>query len=319
MPLISVAIVSYNTRDLLRDCLLSLESRRDEAELEIIVVDNGSRDGSVAMTRQEFPQVLVIEAGENLGFGAANNRALEAAHGEFFWILNSDTTVDTGTISVMLHWMKAHSECGAIGSRLILRDGTTQPSCALDPSLWAVFCEQTFLYKLLPGGRYTGSYAMTNWDYNEVRDVPQVCGASLLVRREAWLQIGGFDESYFMYFEDTDLCVRLREAGWQIWYLPEARVNHFLGASSQGSAGERGRMIFHYNLGRLIFFSRRRGQSTARLLRALLSLGALGRLLAWTLLALRPRASRQMRQKARAQMRLFRSVWHATRRAPLHF
>ncbi len=319
MPLISVAIVSFNTRDLLRRCLLSLRECRAEAELEVIVIDNGSHDGSAAMVRAEFPQAQRIEAGENLGFGAANNRALKEARGEFLWILNSDTEVEAGGIASMLRWMEERPECGAIGSRLILRDGSTQPSCALDPSLWAVFCEQTFLYKLLPGGRYTGSYAMTNWDYNEAREVPQVCGASLLVRAEAWRQVEGFDESYFMYFEDTDLCVRLREANWTIWYLPCARVRHFLGASSQGDTSERAHMVFHYNRGRLLFFSRRRGPLVARGLRLLLCLGALGRLLTWTLLSLRPRSTSQQRSRARAQMRLFRAVLHATRRAPLAF
>jgi GT2 family glycosyltransferase len=321
-PLVSVSIASFNTRALLRECLRSLEERRAEAgiEIEIIVVDNGSRDGSVEMVREEFPQVLVIEAGRNLGYGAANNLALREARGEFVWVLNSDTTIEPDTIAAMIRWMRERPECGAIGPRLILPDGSTQStSCARDPSLWAVFCEQTFLDKLLFGGRYSGSYAPSNWSFDEPREAPQLCGASLFVRREAWLSAGGFDESYFMYMEDADLCVRLREAGWSLWYLPPARVRHHLGASSQAAWRERARMVFHYNLGRLIFFSRSRGRTVAHVLRLVLSLGALARLLVWSALSLRPRATRTQRAHAREQMRLFRAVWNATRCAPTHF
>jgi GT2 family glycosyltransferase len=318
MPVVSLSIVSFNTRDLLRECLASLQERAGEADLEITVVDNGSTDGSVEMVRAHFPQVLVVEAGENLGYGRANNLALQNARGDFVWILNSDTTIEPGAIADMAAWMEAHPKCGAIGSRLILPDGTTQPSCAGDPSLWAVFCEQTFLYKLLPGGRYTGSYAMTNltdWSYDEPRSVPQVCGASLFVRRETWRATGGFDPSYFMYFEDTDWCVRAREANWEIWFLPQSRVRHHLGASSGGSWRTRAMMVFHYNLGRLLFFGRRRGPRVARALKYLLCLGALARLLAWAILGLHPKYWR----RARERVLLFRQVLLSTSRAPLEF
>ena len=278
VPSVSVSIVSFNTRDLLRECLRSLEERRDEADLEVIVVDNGSTDGSAEMVRDEFPRVRLIEAGENLGYGRANNRALQEARGEFFWVLNSDTTVEPGTIGRMAEWMRAHADCGAVGARLVLPDGSTQASCAGDPGLWAMFMEQMYLDKLLPTNRITGAYAMTYWNYEERRAVPQVCGASLLVRREAWQQVGGFDPRFFMYFEDTDLCLRLREVGWAIWYLPEAPVRHHLGASSERDWRTRARMISSYNHSRLLFFGARRGRGVARALRALFVLGALLRL-----------------------------------------
>lgn len=313
---ISIAIVSYNTRDLLRACLRSLQTHSDAANLEIIVIDNASRDGSAHMVRQEFPDVQLIESAHNSGYGAANNRALQEARGEFVWILNSDTTIESATIATMLEWMRAQPRCGAIGTRLILPAGTTQPSCALDPSLFAVFIEQTYLDKLMPGNRYAGSYAMTDWDYNDLREVPQVCGASLLVRRAAWRALGGFDESYFMYFEDTDLCVRLREAGWKIWYLPAARVHHHLGASSAGAWRERARMVAHYNRGRLLFFGRRCGKIVARALQILMSFGALARLSFWLLRALMARKQTARRQ-FREQVKLFRLVWRDTKNADL--
>ncbi len=313
---ISVAIVSYNTRDLLRECLRSLQARGGEARLEIIVLDNASHDGSAQMVRDEFPEVHLMQSAHNSGYGAANNRALQDARGEFFWVLNSDTTIETGAISTMMNWMREHPRCGAIGTRLILADGSTQPSCALDPSLFAVFIEQTYLDKLMPGNRYAGSYAMTDWDYDDLREVPQVCGASMLVRHAAWQNLGGFDESYFMYFEDTDLCVRLREAGWKIWYLPAARVRHQLGASSAGTWRQRARMVAHYNRGRLLFFGRRRGKFIARALQILMSAGALARLGFWLVRALTAR-SRSARCHFRDQIKLFRWVWRDTRNADL--
>ncbi len=307
---ITVSVVSYNTRDLLRECLLSLQARSEEASLEIVVVDNGSRDHSVEMVRREFPQVLVIESHANLGYGRANNLGLSKARGEFVWILNSDTTVEAGTARSMLNWMREHPECGMIGSRLILPDGSTQPSCADDPSLWAILFEQLYLDKLLPGNRITGFYAMTHWDYKEPRSVPQVCGASMMVRSQAWQETGGFDERFFMYFEDTDLCLRVRQAGWKVWYLPQAGVQHHLGASSGGSWKVRARMVASYNHSRLIFFAARSGARLAQQLRQLFLLGAALRLAAWTVVYIvRPRRSNL------DQILLFREVLRRTARA----
>jgi len=308
-PDISVSIVSYNTRDLLRDCLLSLQERSAEAHLEIIVIDNGSVDGSAEMVRQEFPKVLLKRAGSNLGYGVANNRALENATGKYFWILNSDTTIEAGTITAMLQAMETQPRCGAVGARLILSDGSTQPSCAADPSLWAVFCEQTYLYKLIPTNRLTGGYAMTYWNYDEARAVPQVCGASLLVRHEAWQQVGGFDEAYFMYFEDTDLCLRLRRAGWEVWYWPPARIRHHLGGSSAGHWRTRARMIASYNASRIFYFSRYQGTTAGRILKILTLGGAFFRALAWSVAAWSPARHRAARQ----QVAIFRDVWRRTR------
>ena len=123
---ISVAIVSYNTRELLRECLRSLQEHSAEANLEIIVIDNASRDGSAQMVRDDFPDVRLIQSTHNSGYGAANNRALENARGEYVWILNSDTTIESGAMATMLDWMRAHPRCGAIGTRLILANGATQ-------------------------------------------------------------------------------------------------------------------------------------------------------------------------------------------------
>ena len=307
---ISVAIVSYNTRELLRECLRSLQEHSAGANLEIIVIDNASHDGSAPMVREEFPDVQLMQSAHNSGYGVANNRALAKARGEFVWILNSDTTIESGAMATMLDWMHQHPRCGAIGTRLILADGSTQNSYKFDLSAWAVFAEQTYLDKLPFFQRYT----VSDWKLG-ARAVPYLCGASLLVRRAAWQQMKGFDESYFMYLEDIDLCARLNEAGWELWYLPQARVHHHLGASSAGDWRDRARMVAHYNRGRLRFFARREFE-TARLIKSLLIMGALGRLLFWLARALIARSTAK-RRHARAQIKLFRHVWQCTARADL--
>ena len=306
-PDITVSIVSYNTCALLRDCLRALTARQREAEatLEVIVADNGSTDGSVEMVRTEFPGVRLVETGGNIGYGRANNMALAGAQGRYYFILNSDTEVEKGALAALRGFLEAHPQAGAVGARLILPSGATQPSCARDPSLAAVFWEQTYLHKLFPTNRIVGGYAMTDWDYNSERQVEQAVGACLFIRREAWEQLGGFDPAYFMYFEDTDLCVRLRRAGWNLWFLPQARVLHRLGASSGGDWRTRARMIASYNQSRCYYYTRYGGRRQGLTLKLLTLLGAGLRLLAWSLLAIG-------RPGRREQVLLFQDVWRQT-------
>ncbi|MDQ2800040.1 MAG: glycosyltransferase [Armatimonadota bacterium] len=306
-PDITVSIVSYNTRDLLRACLRSLLARQAEGEaaLEIIVADNGSTDGTLEMARAEFPAVRLVETGGNIGYGRANNLALNEAQGRYVFVLNSDTEVETGALAAMRDFLDARSEVGAVGAQLILPDGSIQASCGRIPTLLGVFWEQTYLDKLFPQNRVTGRYAMTDWDYRTIRQVEQVCGACLFVRKSAFEQIGGFDPAYFMYFEDTDLCVRLGQAGWPIWFLAQARIQHHLGASSGGTWQTRARMIASYNQSRFYYFSRYAGPFRGKILKTWTLLGAALRLGIWTLLSL-------TRPQARDQVRLFREVFRQT-------
>lgn len=310
-PDISVSIVSYNTCDLLRDCLTSLRARAAEGEatLEIIVADNGSTDGSVEMVEREFPEVIVFRTGGNIGYGRANNAAFERSRGGYFFVLNSDTEVEAGALAEMRDFLDENPQAGCAGAKLILPDGSTQPSVGSDPTLKAVFFEQTYLDRLLPKFKLTGGYNLTWWDYSDRREVEQVCGACLFVRRAAWEEIGGFDPAYFMYFEDTDFCVRVRRAGWQIWYLPDARIQHRLGGSSSDDWRVRARMVSAYNHSRYYFWTREAGPGGGALLKAMTLLGAALRLLAWSGRALKnPRDA-----EARQQQKLFRLIWHLTR------
>lgn len=306
-PDVTISLVSYNTCALLRACLASLQARRKEGEvsLEVVVADNSSDDGSVDMVRDEFPWARLIETGGNLGYGRANNVALEQARGRYFLVLNSDTEVEPGTLAALRDFLDSHPAAVAVGGQLVLPDGSPQLSCARDPNLWAVFREQTFLEKLLPKPWRTGSYAGPYKTSAIPQEVEQIVGACLFVRREAWEQAGGFDPAYFMYFEDVDFCVRLRRAGGKIYFLPDARIRHHLGASSRDWQG-RARMITSYNQSRCDYFHRQGGPARATALKALVLLGAGLRTIIWRTLAI-------ARPDTRDQAALFQSVWRQTR------
>lgn len=317
-PDITVSIVSYNTRELLRACLHSLLARHEAGEvtLEIAVADNGSPDGSIEMVQREFPAVRLTAIGRNIGYGRANNAALEAAQGRYYLVLNSDTEVEAGALAAMRDFMDEHPKIGCVGAQLILPGGDIQGSCAGDPSLRAFFWEQTYLNKLLPRHPVFGAYFKSDWDHFSRREVEQVCGACLFVRGEAFRAIGGFDPAYFMYFEDTDFCVRLRRAGWPIWFVPEARIRHHMGASSSGEWRQRARMVAAYNKSRYYYFTRNEGAMRGRLLKAIVLLGAALRLLAWSARRVVDAARRSKTSSGRnaEQVRLFRDVLRRTSR-----
>jgi len=310
-PDISVSIVSFNTKDLLRDCIQSLlRSQSDhEATLEIIVADNGSSDGTHEMVREEFPDVKFIETGGNIGYGRANNAALAHATGRYYLILNSDTQVQPNALQTMMAYLDHHEEAGMVGARLVLNDGSTQASCATDPTLAAEFYEQFYLDKLFPKNRLIGRYRMTHWDYETVREVDQICGANFFIRSEAFKQIGGFDPAYFMYYEDIDFCIRLRRTGWKIVFLPDAVIHHVLGASSVKRWEIRALMVASYNESRYYYYHMHYGKSKAEQLKAIVLSGALLRLLAWSIMAV-------LKPSARDQVKLFKDVVSRTARLP---
>ena len=243
---VAVVIVSWNVRDDLRRCLESVV--RDEPRSTIVVVDNASRDGSVAMVRDEFPAVEVIENSENAGFSVANNQALRqlGALGtggapmpvEYVLLLNPDTVVQTGAIGTLLGFLDANPGVGLAAPQLLYSDGTVQPTRRRFPSLATGFFESTWFQPLTPH-RLLDHYYARDLPDDAIGEVDWVVGAALLVRREAYEQVGGFDEGYFMYSEELDWCGRIRAAGWKIQYVPDAKVVHLEGKSSRQVVGAR--------------------------------------------------------------------------------
>ncbi len=230
-PIVSVVIINWNTKELLRACLRSLSATA--VPLQIIVLDNASVDESAAMVEREFPQVQLIANARNLGYAAANNQGARLAKGRYLLLLNPDTQVLPNTIERLLAFADAHPEAGAVAPKLVYPDGQLQPSVRSFPTPAALFFSATGLDKLFPHSRIFGRYRMSWFTYDQVAEVDQPMASALLVRRAAWEQVGGMDERMSIFFNDVDLCWRIKRAGWQIYFFPEATVIHHHGASTR--------------------------------------------------------------------------------------
>jgi N-acetylglucosaminyl-diphospho-decaprenol L-rhamnosyltransferase len=303
-PDITVSIASYNTCELLRACLTSVVARHEEGEanLQIIVVDNGSSDGSIQMVRDQFSTVELVCSSENLGYGRANNKAFEQARGRYFVALNSDAETPPGALRTLMRFLDEHPEVGAVGPQLVWPDGRLQASHGDDPQLLPILYEQTFIDKiarrLKPQTEETAS--------EEPREVEQICGACQFMRSEAYRTVGGYDPAFFMYHEDVDLNIRLRRAGWKLYFVPEAKIVHHLGSSSR-SWPQRARMVSALNWSRYYAFHRHEGARSGNALKAMFILGALLRLTIWTLATLR-KPSRDNVDKVRLFRRVLRNA-----------
>ncbi len=224
--------MSWNVQADLRKCLRSVFQSDADASFEVWVVDNASTDATVAMLRQEFPQVKLICNETNAGFAAANNQGLKAAEADYYLLLNPDTIVPEGAFAKLLEFADAHPEAGAIGPKLANPDGSLQCSARRFPTITAAVFRNTVLGRLFPRSASPGHYLMTEWDHSDAREVDWVSGACMLIRREALEQVGYLDEAFFWGSEDVDYCFRLHRAGWQVMYSPEPVIVHAIGKST---------------------------------------------------------------------------------------
>lgn len=291
---LSIIIPSWNTRDLLVDCLTSVYAHPPQCEFEVWVVDNASSDDSVAVTREKFPQVRLIENQENVGFAGANNQAIRKCNSQYVLLLNSDTKVKPGALQALLTFMDTHSDAGAAGSLLRNADGSLQTSSYPKPTLFREFWRLFHLDTLYPYGRYN----MRQWDTAKPRQVDVLMGASLILRREVLEKIGLMDESYFMYSEEVDLCFRLQRAGWRLYWVPSSEVIHYGGQSTQLVALE---MFITLYQSKLQFFHKHYGRFAAQLYKFVLVAAAMVRLAAAPVAWLERRAPRRQRYLQTAQ------------------
>jgi GT2 family glycosyltransferase len=229
---VSIILVNWNTKCLLRDCLASIYERAGDVDYEVIVVDNASTDGSVEMVKNDFQRVILIENAENRGFAKANNQGMAVAKGRYVLLLNSDTVVLDEAIANTVRFADAHPQAGAIGCRVLNPDDTVQPTCFMFPSILNMLLSSTYLYKLFPKSRFFGREQMTWWDRSDVREVDAVTGCFMLVRRKAIEQVGMMDERFFMYGEETDWCYRFKKNGWKVMFAPVGQIIHFGGQSA---------------------------------------------------------------------------------------
>jgi O-antigen biosynthesis protein len=236
---LSIIIVSYNVKEFLRGAIASVRRSLASGDIEgeIIIVDNNSSDGSAAMVRSEFPEVRLHALSENIGFGRANNLALKQAKGDYLLLLNPDTIVGEETLSTMLDFMRSHPDAGLAGCKLLNGDGTFQLSCRRGfPTPWASFTKLFGLANLFPHSKLFARYNLTYLPIDATYEVDALGGAFMLLSREAWQATHGFDEDFFMYGEDIDLCYRAKQAGFKVYYVHSTATVHFKGESTRRSA-----------------------------------------------------------------------------------
>jgi N-acetylglucosaminyl-diphospho-decaprenol L-rhamnosyltransferase len=242
-PDLAVAVVNHNAGPFLAGCLDSIAASSGDVATELVLVDNASTDRSVDPALAGHPDVHVIRNPDNRGFARAANQALAATTAPFVLLLNPDAQIVGGTLASLVKVARERPRAGVIGALVRNPDGTIQPSARRVPRLGEAL-GHAFLGPVWPENPWTRSYTMADWDRATEREVEWVSGAAMLLRREAIDEVGPFDEGYFMYVEDVDLCTRLRQAGWQVLFSPELEIVHEIGVSTKG---QRGRMAFAHS------------------------------------------------------------------------
>ena len=240
--------MSYQTRDFIRGLLASLRGSGSARACEVLVVDNASDDGTVAMLRGEYPDVRVIANVENVGYSRAVNQAIRATAGRYLLILNPDIEVQPGAIDALARHMDENPSTGIAGGKLLNPDGTLQYSCRTFYTFNTLLHRRTPFGRLFPDSRVVRDHLMMDWDHESVREVDWMLGACLMVRREAITDVGLMDERFFMYFEDVDWCYRMKQHGWRVVYVPGARMTHVhRRESAQGGGLLNRRLVAHLN------------------------------------------------------------------------
>ena len=224
---LSIVIVNWNTRALLLDCLASVYHTIRDLSFEVFVVDNASSDGSVAAVREAYPQVIIIENEKNLGFAAANNKALRRMTGRYALLLNTDAVLTEGAAECLLRFMDSHPQAAMGCGQLLNADGTKQNSIANFPTLLTLLCNETLLRILMPK-----KFPSKRQEYTAPIPVDSCIGACLVVRKASMDEVGLLDERYFFFMEETDWALSMKKAGWRSWLVPEARIYHLQGQSA---------------------------------------------------------------------------------------
>lgn len=255
---LSIIIVSWNVKKVLIDCLGSIEENPASEPFEVLVVDNASSDGTVESVRNKFPEVVVIANSQNLGFAAANNQGIEKSQSEYILLLNPDTIIHSDSLDILIEFMDKNEDVGICGPQLLNQDGTIQSSARYFPTFRGVLYRHTVIRYL---GLFKNEYKkwlMKNFDHKTKMDVDQVMGAALMIRQSIIEDIGVMDEQFFMYYEEVDLCFRIKQAGWRVVFMPEVVITH-LGSQSSGQIPVKKQMMAITSL--LKFFRKHRGKS----------------------------------------------------------
>jgi hypothetical protein len=258
-PVLSVVVLSWNTKDLTLACLRALFGEAPRHPREVIVVDNGSGDGSADAIAAAFPAAVLLRNAENRLYAAGNNQGVAAARGEFVCTLNSDTEVRTGALDQLVDFLCEHGKHGAVAPRLVDPDGSVQRACQRFPTLLSALCFDSWWGTWWPGSSVQARYLMRDFDHLTSRDVDQPPGACFVMRTAEWREFGGFDEELALFYNDVDLCRRLWRRGRRIHYLAEAEVLHHRGASTRNFA----KMLVIWHKNRLAYYRKHFGRAGA--------------------------------------------------------
>jgi len=254
-PVLSVVVLSWNTRELTLACLRALFAQAPRHAREVIVVDNGSGDGSADAIAQQFPQVMLLRNADNRLYAAGNNQGAAAATGEFLCTLNSDTEVRPGALDLLVDFLRQHEGHGAVAPKLVDPDGSVQHACQRFPTLATALCFDSWWGTFWPGSAIQARYLMRDFDHLSSRDVEQPPGAVFVIRLAEWRRYGGLDEQLSLFYNDVDLCRRLWRDGRRIHYLAAAEVLHHRGASTRNF----GKMLVLWHQNRLAYYSKHYG------------------------------------------------------------
>ncbi|HVP35723.1 MAG TPA: glycosyltransferase family 2 protein [Terriglobales bacterium] len=235
MPLLSIIIVTWNSEEFIEKCLKSIFDTKGSIDLEVIVVDNDSKDSTTKVIGKFKPEVRLISNQQNLGYAKANNQGIEVSKGDYLLLLNPDVELKENCLRLMLDFLKKQPEIDALGPQLLNPDGSIQPSCREFPDFSILFWEFTGPSLLFPKNRIFGRWRMGYFDFQSPGEVDQPMGSCLLLRRNVIQKTGVFDERFPIFFNDVDLCYRIKQSGGKLYFLPEAKALHYQGGSTEQS------------------------------------------------------------------------------------
>ena len=298
VPDLSIILVCWNNKDYLEPCLHSLYGARLHSSYVVLVIDNGSKDGSQAMLREKFPQVIIIQNDDNLGLGKASNQGIEASNGKYVLLLNNDTILNGSSIDAMVEFLDAHPEVGAVGGRLINPDGSIQ-SCYNNFST----LHEEFLIATRLGELYRKGYP-SNMTESRVKSVDWLCSACLMLRRSALDQVGLLDEKFFIYGDEVDLQYRLKRAGWLVYFLPDADIIHYGGRSL--NRWRRRKLVYR---GKMLFYQKNYGSLSTYILRVMFAGLSLFKLIVWGVTAIFPNWHEQASREFQSNADILKLCW----------
>jgi len=263
MPSLSIIIITWNSEEFIEKCLKSVFDTRGSTDLEVIVIDNASQDTITKIIERFKPEVRLISNQINLGYAKGNNQGIEVSKGDYILLLNPDVELKENCSKVMFDFMENHKDIDALGPQLLNPDGTIQPSCREFPDFSILLWELTGLSLLFPKSKNFGGWRKGYFDFQSPREVDQPMGSCLFLRRKVIQKIGAFDEQFPIFFNDVDLCYRIKKSGGKLYFLPEAKALHYKGGSTRQAKPE---MILSSHLSFFRFLSKYKNGALNRIL-----------------------------------------------------